>query len=62
MQRDEREIRDDKTVNVDAVPEGTDGAGENVCRRCEGSGQVGAETCPECNGSGKVWTPVGGAG
>jgi RecJ-like exonuclease len=45
----------------EAVPRGTPGAGENLCRKCEGSGKVGGDTCPECRGTGKVNTPLGGA-
>ncbi|WP_041544672.1 MULTISPECIES: hypothetical protein [Chelativorans] len=47
--------------NPDAVPEGTPGAGENICRRCRGSGEIGGSPCPDCGGSGKVITPIGGA-
>jgi RecJ-like exonuclease len=49
-------------ANTDAVPEGTPGAGENVCRACNGTGKVSGQECRECGGSGKVLTPVGGAG
>ncbi|MDZ5697693.1 hypothetical protein [Chelativorans sp. M5D2P16] len=47
-------------ANPDAVPEGTHGAGEDICRRCRGNGRIGGETCPECGGSGKVTTPLAG--
>jgi len=47
--------------NPDAVPEGTPGAGENICRRCGGSGELDGAPCPDCGGSGKVTTPIGGA-
>ena len=47
--------------NPEAVPPETEGAGENVCRRCAGTGRVDGERCPECGGSGKVTTPIGGA-
>lgn len=47
--------------NPEQVPEGTKGAGENVCRRCGGTGKVEGATCPDCAGTGKVTTPVGGA-
>jgi DnaJ-class molecular chaperone len=50
-----------ETQNPDAVPPGSTGAGENLCRRCAGSGKVDGEACPECGGSGKVATPIGGA-
>ncbi|MEC4591021.1 MULTISPECIES: hypothetical protein [Nitrospirillum] len=46
--------------NPDAVPPGTPGAGENICRRCAGTGTVDGAPCPECGGTGKVVTPVGG--
>jgi hypothetical protein len=49
-------------ANSDAVPPGTPGSGENICRRCSGTGTIGGQVCPECNGSGKVVTPVGGGG
>jgi hypothetical protein len=48
--------------NVDEVPPDTQGAAENICRRCSGSGLLGAEQCPDCGGTGMVTTPVGGAG
>lgn len=44
----------------EAVPRGTVGAGENVCRRCGGIGKVDGNICPDCGGSGKVTTPIGG--
>jgi len=48
--------------NPEAVPPGTTGSGENVCRRCEGKGKLeNGEACPDCGGSGIVVTPVGGA-
>ncbi|MFC7398711.1 hypothetical protein ACFQU1_16035 [Chelatococcus sp. GCM10030263] len=50
-----------ETGNADAVPPGTPGAGENVCRRCAGSGEVDGAPCPDCGGTGKVTTPIGGA-
>lgn len=49
----------DKT-NPEAVPPGTEGAGENVCRRCAGTGKIDGEACPDCKGTGKVTTPVAG--
>jgi hypothetical protein len=47
--------------DADAVPSGTPGAGENICRRCAGSGEVDGTPCPDCDGTGKVTTPIGGA-
>jgi RecJ-like exonuclease len=47
--------------NPEAVPRGTLGAGENVCRHCGGSGKIDGQPCPDCGGSGKVITPIGGA-
>jgi len=49
-------------TNTDAVPAGTPGSGENVCRRCAGTGRVRGAVCSECGGSGKVITPIGGGG
>lgn len=49
------------TENPDAVPPGTPGAGENICRKCEGTGKVEGEECPDCGGTGKVVTGIGGA-
>ncbi|GHG09332.1 hypothetical protein GCM10017322_00320 [Paracoccus aerius] len=46
--------------NPDAVPPGTTGAGENICRKCEGSGRAEGKECPECGGTGKVTTGIGG--
>lgn len=48
-------------ANPDAVPPGTKGSGENICRRCEGSGKLDGRACPDCGGTGKVVTPIGGA-
>ena len=46
----------------DAVPPGTPGSGENVCRRCEGRGKLSdGSDCPDCDGTGKVTAPIGGA-
>ncbi len=47
-------------ANPEAVPPGTEGAGENICRNCQGSGRIDSHPCPECGGSGKVATPIGG--
>ncbi len=46
--------------NPDAVPPGTTGSGEDVCRRCGGSGRIGGQDCPDCGGTGKVNVPIGG--
>ena len=46
--------------NPDAVPPGTQGAGENMCRKCQVTGKVDGETCPDCKGSGKVTEQIGG--
>ncbi|MCT7377207.1 hypothetical protein [Chelativorans salis] len=50
-----------ESENPETVPEGTPGAGENICRQCEGAGLIKGMTCPDCRGTGKVITPVGGA-
>ena len=51
-----------KTETPEAVEPGTQGSGENVCRKCEGKGKLPDGTqCPDCNGTGKVNTPIGGA-
>ena len=47
--------------NPDAVPPGTEGAGEDICRKCQGTGKVDGETCPDCKGTGKITEPIGGA-
>jgi hypothetical protein len=46
----------------DEAPEGTEGAGENLCPKCGGSGKAedGGE-CPVCVGTGRVVEGVGGA-
>jgi len=46
--------------NPEAVPPGTPGAGENVCRRCGGTGEIDGAPCPDCRGTGLVTTPIGG--
>ena len=50
MTKDSKE----RSANPEAVPPGTPGAGENVCRRCGGSGRIEGQDCPDCGGSGKV--------
>lgn len=47
-------------TNPEAVPADTEGAGENICRRCAGRGLVDSHRCSACGGSGKVYTPIGG--
>ncbi|MDO5759119.1 MAG: hypothetical protein Q4P24_16970 [Rhodobacterales bacterium] len=47
--------------NPEAVPAGSAGSGENICRKCNGEGRVDDKQCPECRGTGKVTTPIGGA-
>ena len=51
----------DERTSPEQVKPGTQGAGENVCRRCEGTGKVDGVACPACGGTGKVVTPIGGA-
>jgi DnaJ-class molecular chaperone len=46
--------------NPEAVPTGSIGSGENVCRRGGGTGRAESRDCPDCGGSGKVTTPIGG--
>jgi len=56
-------MADEKSQGTpEAVPPGTPGSGENLCRRCEGKGRLadGGE-CPDCKGTGKITTPIGGA-
>ncbi|WP_137389909.1 hypothetical protein [Rhodoligotrophos defluvii] len=50
-----------QSENVDAVPAGTPGSGENICRHCSGHGTINGRPCPECGGTGKITTPIGGA-
>ena len=47
-------------ANPDAVPPGTPGSGEDICRACRGTGEVDGKTCSECAGTGKVTTGIGG--
>ena len=54
----------DPTANMapgDEAPQGTPGAGENICPTCSGSGKVKGATCETCAGSGVVIAEVGGA-
>ena len=46
---------------TDTVPEGTDRAGDAICRHCRGAGKLGDEIRPICQGSGRVIVPIGGA-
>jgi DnaJ-class molecular chaperone len=45
----------------DEAPQGTPGAGENICPACGGSGQLQGATCKTCAGTGVVIEEVGGA-
>jgi hypothetical protein len=45
----------------DEAPEGTPGAGENLCPTCSGSGRVDGATCQTCEGTGTVIEGIGGA-
>ena len=45
----------------DEAPQGTLGAGENICPTCNGSGKVDGATCQTCAGSGVVIEEIGGA-
>lgn len=46
----------------DEAPPGTEGTGEDICRRCGGSGAgPHDEPCSECGGTGRVVRGVGGA-
>ena len=45
----------------DEAPEGTPGAGENLCPDCSGSGQLDGAACQTCGGTGKVIEEIGGA-
>jgi RecJ-like exonuclease len=54
----------DPTANMapgDEAPQGTPGAGENICPTCNGTGRVKGATCETCAGSGVVIEEVGGA-
>ena len=44
----------------DDAPEGTQGAGENLCPTCGGSGRMQGAECPNCQGTGKVVEGIGG--
>jgi hypothetical protein len=55
---------DDPTRDMtpgDEAPQGTPGAGENICPACGGSGKLDGATCPTCAGTGVVIEEVGGA-
>ena len=45
----------------DEAPQGTPGAGENICPACGGTGQLDGATCETCAGTGVVIEEVGGA-
>jgi hypothetical protein len=45
----------------DEAPPGTEGAGEDICRRCHGTGEIDGKPCPDCDGSGRVTDGIGGA-
>ncbi|MDF2743294.1 MAG: hypothetical protein K0S88_4670 [Actinomycetia bacterium] len=45
----------------DEAPQGTPGAGENICPACGGSGKLDGAACPTCAGTGVVIEEVGGA-
>jgi len=45
----------------DQVHEGTDEAGEEICRSCGGSGEdESGSACPACAGSGRIREGAGG--
>lgn len=60
LEGDQSSRNETDTGTPEAVPPGTAGAGENICRRCAGTGEMDGETCPDCEGTGKVITPTGG--
>ena len=45
----------------DEAPEGTPGAGEDVCPACRGKGVIGNQPCDNCGGTGKIVEGIGGA-
>jgi hypothetical protein len=45
----------------DEAPQGTPGAGENICPACGGTGQLDGAACQTCEGSGVVIEEIGGA-
>jgi hypothetical protein len=54
----------DPTANMapgDEAPEGTVGAGENICPACGGTGKLDGAACKTCAGTGVVIEEVGGA-
>jgi DnaJ-class molecular chaperone len=55
---------DDPTRDMapgDQAPQGTPGAGENICPTCAGTGSFEGATCETCAGTGTVIEEVGGA-
>nr|WP_274425909.1 hypothetical protein [Chelativorans sp. YIM 93263] len=60
LERNQSSQSETEKGTPEAVPPGTTGAGENICRRCGGTGEMNGETCPDCEGTGKVITPIGG--
>ena len=62
--RGEQMSADDPTGDMapgDEAPQGTPGAGENICPACGGPGQLDGATCETCAGTGVVIEEVGGA-
>jgi hypothetical protein len=57
-------MSEDPTADMapgDEAPQGTPGAGENICPACGGTGQLDGATCQTCEGSGVVIEEIGGA-
>ena len=44
----------------DEAPQGTPGAGENICPTCCGTGELDGAACETCGGTGKVIEEIGG--
>ena len=65
VRREGGDARDpDPTADMapgDEAPQGTPGAGANICPACGGSGKLDGATCPTCAGTGVVIEEVGGA-